>query len=74
MFLNSGFTFVNLLGSYDIMEFLPKYNKEGREQMYIRVCHSAFNKGKLSEFLGTLNYAAPEILSGTPYDGFNVFD
>jgi serine/threonine protein kinase len=32
----------------------------------------AFNKGKLSEFLGTLNYAAPEILSGTPYDGLKA--
>ena len=33
---------------------------------------ATFNKGKLNEYLGTLNYAAPEILSGTPYDGFKA--
>ena len=33
---------------------------------------ATFNNGKLNEYLGTLNYAAPEILSGTPYDGFKA--
>ena len=33
---------------------------------------ATFNTGKLNEFLGTINYAAPEILSGTPYDGFKA--
>jgi len=31
-----------------------------------------FKKDKLKKPLGTLNYAAPEILSNTPYDGFKV--
>jgi len=33
---------------------------------------ATFNTGKLNEFLGTINYAAPEILSGTPYDGLKA--
>ena len=40
-----------------------------------KICDFGFatiNTGKLSEYLGTLNYAAPEILSGTPYDGFKA--
>ena len=33
---------------------------------------ATFNTGKLSDYLGTLNYAAPEILSSTPYDGIKA--
>ena len=33
---------------------------------------AAFNTGKLIEPLGTLNYAAPEILLHKPYDGFKA--
>ena len=33
---------------------------------------AAFNTGKLTEPLGTLNYAAPEILLKRPYDGFKA--
>ena len=33
---------------------------------------ATYNTGKLNEYLGTLNYAAPEILSATPYDGFKA--
>ena len=33
---------------------------------------ATFNTGKLSESLGTLNYASPEILLHRPYDGFKA--
>ena len=33
---------------------------------------ATYNTGKLVEFLGTLNYAAPEILLRRPYDGFKA--
>ena len=33
---------------------------------------ATFNTGKLNEPLGTLNYAAPEILLNNPYDGFKA--
>ena len=33
---------------------------------------ATFNTGKLNESLGTLNYAAPEILLHRPYDGFKA--
>jgi serine/threonine protein kinase len=33
---------------------------------------ATFNKGNLIESLGTLNYAAPEILLHRPYDGFKA--
>ena len=33
---------------------------------------ATFNTGKLTEPLGTRNYAAPEILSHKPYDGFKA--
>ena len=33
---------------------------------------ATFNTGKLNEPLGTLNYAAPEILLHKPYDGFKA--
>jgi len=33
---------------------------------------AAYNTGKLTESLGTLNYAAPEILLHKPYDGFKA--
>ena len=33
---------------------------------------ATFNTGKLNESLGTLNYAAPEILLNKPYDGFKA--
>ena len=40
-----------------------------------KICDFGFatmNTGKLNEFLGTLNYAAPEILQHKPYDGFKA--
>ena len=33
---------------------------------------ATYNTGNLAQFLGTLNYAAPEILSHRPYDGFKA--
>ena len=33
---------------------------------------ATFNTGRLNESLGTLNYAAPEVLSNKPYDGFKA--
>lgn len=33
---------------------------------------ATFNTDKLNEPFGTLKYAAPEILSGIPYDGFKA--
>jgi len=40
-----------------------------------KICDFGFatnSKGKLNEYLGTPKYAAPEILSGIPYDGFKA--
>ena len=45
------------------------------DQFNPKICDfgfAGFNTGKLTESLGTLNFAAPEILMHKPYDGFKA--